>query len=178
MTVKQFQYSKEEFIVISKQKQHTFKLNYSLIKYILCVFHLFMHVNNFSDDEMQLAITINQKQSLWNMKYYKGTHKCWISFKGGYGYPVQTLHQVAASSFGDDRVFLFKMVLFIEEISPVSLSFGEDTSLPFDTGDKSVKTGDSGGETVFLMFEFRGRGLRFASSFFHFILLFWNQIFI
>lgn len=95
-----------------------------------------------------------------------------------YWYPVQTLHQVAASSFGDDRVFLFKMVLFIEEISPVSLSFGEDTSLPFDTGDKSVKTGDSGGETAFLMFEFRGRGLRFASSFFHFILLFWNQIFI
>lgn len=125
----------------------------------------------------------SKTQSLWNMKYYKGTHKCWISFKGGggcisYGYPVQTLHQVAASSFGDDRVFLFKMVLFIEEISPVSLSFGEDTSLPFDTGDKSVKTGDSGGETVFLMFEFRGRGLRFASSFFHFILLFWNQIFI
>lgn len=84
MTVNQFQYSKEEFIVISKQKQQTFKLNYSLIKYILCVFHLFMHVNNFSDDEMQLAITINQKtQSLWSMKYYKGTHKCWISFKGG-----------------------------------------------------------------------------------------------
>lgn len=69
------------------------------------------------------------------------------------------------------------MFLFREEISPDS-SFGEDTSLPFDTGDKSVKTGDSGGETAFLMFEFRGRGLRFASSFFHFIRLFWNQIFI
>lgn len=82
MTVNQFQYPKEDFTVMSKQKQQTFKLNYSLIKYILCVFHLFMHVNNFSDDEMQLAITINQKQSLWNMKYYKGTHKCWISFKG------------------------------------------------------------------------------------------------
>lgn len=70
MTVNQFQYSKEEFIVISKQKQQTFKLNYSLIKYILCVFHLFMHVNNFSDDEMQLAITINQKHShsgTWNI---------------------------------------------------------------------------------------------------------------
>lgn len=70
MTMNQFQYSKEEFIVISKQKQQTFKLNYSLIKYILCVFHLFMHVNNFSDDEMQLAITINQKHShsgTWNI---------------------------------------------------------------------------------------------------------------
>lgn len=84
MTVNQLQYSKEDFTVMSKQKQQTFKLNYSLIKYILCVFHLFMHVNNFSDDEMQLAITINQKHShSWNMKYYKGTHKCWISFKGG-----------------------------------------------------------------------------------------------
>lgn len=83
MTVNQFQYSKEEFIVISKQKQQTFKLNYSLIKYILCVFHLFMHVNNFyrwwnaTRDHHQ-----SKTQSLWNMKYYKGTHKCWISFKG------------------------------------------------------------------------------------------------
>lgn len=184
MTVNQFQYPKEDFTVMSKQKQQTFKLNYSLIKYILCVFHLFMHVNNFSDDEMQLAITINQKHShsgTWNITR-EHINVGFRSRGGGgcisYWYPVQTLHQVAASSFGDDRVFLFKMVLFIEEISPVSLSFGEDTSLPFDTGDKSVKTGDSGGETVFLMFEFRGRGLRLASSFFHFILLFWNQIFI
>lgn len=100
-----------------------------------------------------------------------------FSFKGvvfNTKYPIEyrlVCNHVAASSFGDEREFLFNMFLFREEISPDS-SFGEDTSLPFDTGDKSVKTGDSGGETAFLMFEFRGRGLRFASSFFHFIRLF------
>lgn len=96
MTVNQFQYSKEEFIVISKQKQQTFKLNYSLIKYILCVFHLFMHVNNFyrwwnaTRDHHQ-----SKTQSLWSMKYYKGTHKCWISFKGrGVVFHTDTLYKL------------------------------------------------------------------------------------
>lgn len=142
-----------------------------------------MHVNISSDDEMQLAITINNMTVTLEHEFTREhINVGFRSSRGGVVFHtntlLQTLHQVAASSFGDERAFLFKMVLFIEEISPVSLSFGEDTSLPFDTGDKSVKTGDSGGETAFLMFELSGRGLRFASSFFHFILLFWNQIFI
>lgn len=74
---------------MSKQKQQTFKLNYSLIKYINYVYFTSLCMSTiFTDDEMQLAITINQKQSLWNMKYYKGTHKCWISFKGRGGVVV------------------------------------------------------------------------------------------
>lgn len=83
MTVKQFQYSKEEFIVISKQKTTDLQVELFVNKiYIMCISPLyacqqFFRWWNATRDHHQ-----SKTQSLWSMKYYKGTHKCWISFKG------------------------------------------------------------------------------------------------
>jgi hypothetical protein len=56
-----------------------------------------------------------------------------------------------------------------------SLRDGDDILLQFETGDNSVRDGESGdsGFSFFVVSaDDRGRGRRFASSFFHFILRF------
>lgn len=84
MTVNQFQYSKDRRIY-SYIKTKTTDLQVELFVnkiYIMCISPLyacqqFFRWWNATRDHHQ-----SKTQSLWNMKYYKGTHKCWISFKG------------------------------------------------------------------------------------------------
>lgn len=74
------------------------------------------------------------------------------------------------SSVNDSRFNVFGL--------STSLRDGDEILLQFDMGDNSVKDGESGDSGLFFFDsdEDSGRGLRFASSFFHFIRRFWNQI--
>lgn len=67
------------------------------------------------------------------------------------------------SSVNDSRFNVFGL--------STSLRDGDEILLQFDMGDNSVKDGESGDSGLFFFDsdEDSGRGLRFASSFFHFI---------